>query len=93
MERFVLLCGDCDDMVQHSLELFEEFETQGHRSGTLPEGPSLDLSEAFEISERQLLIKALEQAKYRKNNAARILGISRTTLWRKLHRYGFENVA
>jgi len=40
--------------------------------------------------ERQLIVDALIQAKGRRNQAARILGWGRSTLWRKMKQYGLE---
>lgn len=41
-------------------------------------------------TERAIIIEALEQARYRKGRAAEALGISRTTLWRKVRELGIE---
>ncbi len=40
--------------------------------------------------ERELIIKALEETGGNKNEVARLLGISRTTLWRKMKKYGIK---
>ena len=53
--------------------------------------PMEDATEAGASTERAESIRirrALEQARYRRVEAARILGISRTTLWRKMNEYG-----
>jgi len=42
----------------------------------------------LEDGERQALLAALEQAGWNRGEAARILGISRTTLWRKMRKHG-----
>ncbi len=42
--------------------------------------------------ERERIIRALKQAGYNKSLAAKLLGIHRTTLWRKLREMGLENV-
>lgn len=41
-------------------------------------------------SERELIEQALKKSRYRKSVAAEILGISRTTLWRKIKEFGLE---
>jgi DNA-binding NtrC family response regulator len=41
--------------------------------------------------ERQMIIDALIQAKGRKSKAASALGWGRSTLWRKINRYGLES--
>ncbi|HET8797419.1 MAG TPA: helix-turn-helix domain-containing protein, partial [Thermoanaerobaculia bacterium] len=39
-------------------------------------------------SEREVLVAALDQNHWRRDEAARALGISRTTLWRKMREAG-----
>jgi transcriptional regulator, propionate catabolism operon regulatory protein len=41
-------------------------------------------------SERAIILEALEQCRYHKNKAADQLGISRTTLWRKIRELGID---
>lgn len=41
-------------------------------------------------NERAIILEALEQARFNKNSAAKRLGISRTTLWRKIKELGIE---
>ena len=45
---------------------------------------------ALADAERQLIAKALEQAQGSKTRAAELLGVSRTTLWEKVKRYGLK---
>ncbi|RKZ22880.1 Fis family transcriptional regulator, partial [bacterium] len=40
--------------------------------------------------EKELIINALRDTGYNKKEVARILGISRTTLWRKMKKYGIN---
>ena len=42
------------------------------------------------MPERQLIIDALERAGWRRDVAARSLGINRTTLYKKLKRLGMD---
>lgn len=69
------------------------------RQGTQPEKASLplkiqpqdlNLADAIRETERAIIQKALEVAKYKKVKAAKLLGISTTTLWRKLSELGLE---
>lgn len=54
-----------------------------------PEGrEALESRDAAEPTEATRIREALEQARYRRVEAARILGVSRTTLWRKMNEYG-----
>lgn len=52
------------------------------------EGPPRTLAEA----ERDHVLRVLEASGGRQGDAARILGIGRTTLWRKLRAFGIESV-
>jgi transcriptional regulator with PAS, ATPase and Fis domain len=48
------------------------------------------LKEALASPERQLILEALERAGWRRDLAARSLGINRTTLYKKLRRLGLD---
>ncbi|MEA4848010.1 MAG: helix-turn-helix domain-containing protein, partial [Clostridiaceae bacterium] len=41
-------------------------------------------------NEEQLIREALVRTKYNRQNAARLLNINRSTLWRKMKEYGIE---
>ncbi|MBM4022424.1 MAG: sigma-54-dependent Fis family transcriptional regulator [Planctomycetes bacterium] len=53
-------------------------------------GAGSPLKDALATPERQLILGALEQAGWRRDVAARALGINRTTLYKKLKRLGLE---
>jgi DNA-binding NtrC family response regulator len=57
-------------------------------SGTahVPQGKTLNL----ETLEKQSIVKALEQTRGNRTEAAKVLGLSRRTLHRKLNQYGLE---
>ena len=42
----------------------------------------------LDLLERELIVKELERAHWKKTIAARRLGMSRATLWRKMDKYG-----
>ncbi len=46
------------------------------------------LKEALALPERDLIVKALESAQWNRNETARQLGINRTTLYKKMVKYG-----
>ena len=48
------------------------------------------LKQAMVVPERQLIVAALEQSGWRRDAAARALGINRTTLYKKLKRLGMD---
>jgi two-component system response regulator HydG len=60
----------------------------GLPAGLVPDAASL--KQALATPERQLIVAALEQAGWRRDVAARTLGINRTTLYKKLKRLGMD---
>jgi len=48
----------------------------------------LKLKDALKSPEKDLILKALESVAWNRNEAARALGINRTTLYKKMHRFG-----
>ncbi len=49
-----------------------------------------DLKAMQEINERELIVKTLQEVKFNKTKAARLLNIDRKTLYHKMARYGIE---
>jgi two-component system response regulator AtoC len=99
VERLVVLCrsgtiGDAD--VKAELERPVRFATEtgtvgadaSGAPGGAPDGGALALGEIVRSAERQALVRALEQAGGNRSAAARLLGVSRTTLYTKLEEYG-----
>jgi two-component system response regulator AtoC len=64
------------------------FGSVGLAAGLGPE--AAPLKRALATPERQLIVAALEQAGWRRDVAARTLGINRTTLYKKLKRLGMD---
>ena len=65
------------------------------RAGTLSLGeavylPAQDGSPSLADRERHAIVNTLNQTDWKLAEAARVLGISRTTLWRRLRRYGLH---
>jgi len=56
----------------------------------LAAAPASPLKEALASPERQLILEALERSGWRRDLAARSLGINRTTLYKKLRRLGID---
>ncbi|MCD6087039.1 MAG: Fis family transcriptional regulator, partial [Candidatus Hydrothermae bacterium] len=52
-------------------------------------GKDMEISSIAEMEEK-LIRKALAETGGNKNKAARLLGIPRTTLWRKIKKYGIS---
>jgi two-component system, NtrC family, response regulator HydG len=58
--------------------------------GALPGGPAVTLAEAVEDAERRAIEAALHRNGQDQAKVARDLGVSATTLWRKMKRLGIE---
>jgi DNA-binding NtrC family response regulator len=43
-----------------------------------------------ELQEREAIVRALQQGKGNQTKAAKILGMGRNTLWRKMKKYGID---
>ncbi len=55
-----------------------------------PCGPMDAEREVAQFSEREKIAKALEKNRWNRGKTARELGVDRTTLWRKMKKYGFS---
>lgn len=51
-------------------------------------GPVYDLKALQEIQEKEMIVKTLQEVRYNKSKAARILNIDRKTLYLKMEKYG-----
>ena len=64
------------------------------RGGTYPGGEGFEIEllgdDPLGEAERAVILRALEKAGWRINEAARLLRISRATLWRKMRKYGIS---
>src|SRR5690606_14070468 len=57
---------------------------------TAPLSPAIDLTPQ-QLAEREKILEALEATGGNKTEAAKLLGTSRVTLWKKIRRYGIES--
>lgn len=93
LERLTLLCGNGFDQAVFD-ELFHEVKRYVGQSGKNPEplpAATIKLGDIYDHNEEILSIeRALRKAKYNKIRAARALGISRTTLWRKIKQLNID---
>ena len=94
LERALILAGsDAIDLEHLS---FARPELSGTPSATasgsappwVPEIPADGLS--LEVLERELIIRALERAAGNKSRAARLLGLTRRTLYSRMERHGLR---
>ena len=83
LERGAVLC-DAGQIRDADLPLF----SQGEASSLFIPENKLDLNQALESVEKQLLEKAMDQARGVKTEAAQLLGIKTSALYYKLEKYG-----
>jgi len=69
---------DLPDFLNHLKEKEALLENNNH----------LKLKDALKDPEKELILKALESVDWNRNEAAGILGINRTTLYKKMHKLG-----
>jgi two-component system response regulator HydG len=55
-----------------------------------PQAPIYDLKVLQEVQEKELIVKTLQEVRYNKSKAARILNIDRKTLYLKMEKYGIK---
>jgi two-component system nitrogen regulation response regulator NtrX len=94
LERLVLICN-----LRCNLETLDELYAELIQYPQSPEKPheqvtQVSLKEQLDMhkidNETKVIRKALEEAYFNKTKAAKKLGISRTTLWRKLKAAGMQ---
>lgn len=84
IRRAVLLCKSNEITVNELPNEIQQPATE-HKQD-MP----VQLKEAKEKSERDIIIETLEQTRYNKAKTARILGIDRKTLYNKIHKYNID---
>ena len=89
LERALALC-DADHIAAADLHLTDETGSAAHGVVNLSGERTQPLHEYLDHLEREQIIKALEQTKYNKTAAAKILGISFRSLRYRLDRLGIE---
>jgi two-component system response regulator AtoC len=66
-------------------------EIAGHGGEAGGEGASSSLVEAMEQYEKELILRTIRGTGEKRQRAAKLLGISRKSLWKKLTKYGLQN--
>lgn len=69
---------------QEMIENMRTMETREKTAGVY------DLKALQEVQEREMILKTLQEVRYNKSKAARILNIDRKTLYLKMDKYGIE---
>ncbi len=77
----------CKGVLIHPSDLPQRIATMADVAETTRGRKSAD---ALRTVERELILKELKDADWKKSVAAKRLGMSRSTLWRKMIRYGIE---
>ena len=83
LERLV---DSCEQAVITAEELPEPFNRLAGANVT----PAATLTDAHDLADIDAIVRAGRQARGHLGHTARLLGISRTTLWRKMARYGLQ---
>jgi two-component system, NtrC family, response regulator HydG len=87
IKRAVLLStGDAVKLDTIPLEMIESVKQLVH----IKTSPVYDLKALQEVQEREMIMKTLQEVRYNKSKAARILNIDRKTLYLKMEKYGIE---
>lgn len=88
IKRAVLLTDgpviDLDSLPREMIETVQRPVEQPEKSAP----PIYDLKALQESQERELIVKTLQEVRYNKSRAARILNIDRKTLYLKMEKYG-----
>ncbi len=86
IERSPALCGDSDMQIHHLPQ-----ELCSFKSAPVPSSPTP--IQSLEDNEREYILSVLKSVNGNKTQAAKIIGIDRVSLWRKIKRYknnGFD---
>jgi len=88
VKRAVLLSAE-DKITAKALpmEMLENIREQANRQKTTG---VYDLKALQEVQEKEMILKTLQEVRYNKSKAARILNIDRKTLYLKMDKYGIE---
>ena len=88
IERSVVLAkGD----IVHLADLPEQFRHEATNAGLVAgEIPGGNLKTALVSPERQIILEALEANGWNRQNTAKMLGINRTTLYKKMKKFGID---
>jgi two-component system response regulator HydG len=88
VKRAVLLSREdkitLNALPQEMIESMREMQNKEKTAGVY------DLKALQEVQEREMILKTLQEVRYNKSKAARILNIDRKTLYLKMDKYGIE---
>lgn len=75
-----------------SQNYYRPIPSESNNTIFIEEGPKEEIKLSLEDQEKEIIKRALQKYKGRRNRAAKELGISERTLYRKIKQYGFEDV-
>jgi DNA-binding NtrC family response regulator len=87
MERAVILTKSAYITAD---DIPEELRCPKEGEGGNGDGPVLPLKRALETPEKEIILRALRSCHGIRQATAEVLGINRTTLYKKMKRYGIE---
>ncbi len=87
IERAIILCKGPIITPEDFPESLHDLEVEVIALG-VDDNQNLRLKDALRAPEKDLILKALDSAEWNRNEAAKILGINRTTLYKKMFVYG-----
>ena len=93
VERVEVLCVNniiTSETIRQALYL-QDLESDDARSGVAPSPPAARGSDY--LTEKERILRALEESGWNQSNAAKRLGVDRSTLWRKQKKYGISRDA
>lgn len=70
------------------LDDFPDFLRNPNKETSAADSSNLKLKDALRSPEKDLILRALDSVNWNRNDAAKILGINRTTLYKKMRRFG-----
>ena len=88
---------ELENIIEHALIVCQEslieprhlpLALQSGKADLHPQEPQLSFVEKKEIGEKAMILNALEQNNWNRNKTAQALSVDRTTLWRKMKKYG-----
>ena len=90
IERLVVLCGEGEIRLEDLPPKLREGPSTPFAQAPRVTASGLPFNEVVDRFETDLILQALEQTHWNKNQAARLLGLNRTTLLEKIKKKGLE---
>lgn len=89
-ERICVLCESEIISVEDTLKALEKRRTKEKDEKTVNTGNTYDFTANIGEAEKEAITAALKKSSYKRKDAAYLLGIDKSTLWRKMKRYNID---